>query len=96
MNDESKQTAMFNGGGDTNEAQLLLFGHSSGADMYIEVSGIMITHQNGSRLKVELEGSMPEIHLRDSISGDVVIDGYGIATWSIFQKNMVNVGCRCG
>ncbi len=41
----------------------------------------MITHQNGSRLKVELEGSMPEIHLRDSISGDVVIDGYGIAKY---------------
>ena len=39
----------------------------------------MITHQNGSRLKVELEGSMPEIHLIDSISGDVVTDGYGIA-----------------
>ena len=47
--------------------------------MYIEVSGIMITHQNGSRLKVELEGSMPEIHLRDLKRGDIVIDGYGIA-----------------
>ena len=56
VNDEGKQTAMFYGGGDIDEGQLLLFGHSSGAEMYIEVSGIMITHQNGSRLKVELEG----------------------------------------
>ena len=81
VNDEGKQTAMFDGGGYRNEAQLLLFGRSSGADMYIEVDGIIITHQNGSSLTVELEGSMPKIHLRDSIRGDIVIDGYGIAKY---------------
>ena len=39
VNDEGKLTAMFYGGGDIDEGQLFLFGHSSGAEMYIGING---------------------------------------------------------
>ena len=69
---------------------------SSGADMYIEVDGIIITHESGSHLTVELEGSMPQIHLRDSKRGDISINGYGITKYdtdmNVISRTMYDEG----